>query len=214
MQRKTLSIIALAGIFLLNACNGTQSSAPTVPPQPTVTASPQPTATTKPQQTSCIVGSWQLQNFDSVLQTMLTNALGQTGKIGTINSSGSLQYTLTQTGEITTMANAFKAKVPVTVNDISLNVEIDFNGSARANYSLDEANQTITYKNFDLGNLKITALVNGKSVGKQIDPAGLMLGAAQKAAHAQYQCQGNTLQVTLQAKEANGKSIILSRINQ
>jgi hypothetical protein len=206
--RKFLLNNFLLVALLLSACGLIVQPPPATPtPLPTATFTP------TPQPAECPLGTWEAQDFSSVLQIILTNALSQASTVSEVSSTGSLRFTLNQDGTLIGAADRFKVQTKVNLSFLPLNVEVDMNGTASADYSLDKANQTISYSNFDPGDLTINTSANGISMDQQIDLNGLMLGAENGTTTTQYQCQGDTLLISLPIEQAQGQVIVLKRTN-
>ena len=205
MTRKFILIVVLLAAFLLFACNFVA--------QATATPTAIPTGTIESARAgNCPFGTWQVQNFDSVLQTLLTSATGQTGTIGDITSSGTLHYTFGMDNKLAAQADQFQIETSLTVSGFPVGVQIDVAGSAGADFSVDQSNGTITYSNFDPGDLSIKASAGGWPSNQQIDPGYLMFGASQSAT-TRYQCQNGTLRITLPFAEAQGQAVVFTPAN-
>lgn len=204
MTRKFVLIAVILTAFLLFACNFLSQAIAT----PTAVS----TATAEPAQTGCPFGAWQVQNFDSVMQALLTNAMGQSGAIGDITSSGTLHYTFGTDNKLTARADQFQIATSITINGFPVGVQVDIAGSASADFNVDQNNGTITYSNFDPGDLSVKASAGGLPSNQQIDPGYLMFGASQSAT-TQYQCQNGTLRITLPFVEAQGQAVIFTPVN-
>ncbi len=209
--KKILSVAVLIGAFLLGACNlGFKASIPT--PQPTATATPLPAASNPSPGADCLVGKWQIQDFNNYVQTLLNQALSQFGNVGEVSSSGAVRYSFSPDGNLTVVADQLELKTKISVSFFPVNANIIVSGSASADYLADESSGKLTISNFNPGDLTITADANGQSFDQQIDPSILLFSTSQSSTTIQYQCSENSLQLTIPIPQLPAQNVVLKRV--
>jgi len=209
--KKILSVAVLIGAFLLGACNlGFKAAIPT--PQPTATSTPLPATSNPSPGADCLVGTWQIQDFNNYVQTLLNQALSQFGNVGEVSSSGAVRYSFSPDGNLTVVADQLELITKISVSIFPVNANIMVSGSASADYLADESSGKMTISNFNPGDLTITADANGQSFDQQIDPSILLFSTSESSTTIQYQCSENSLQLTIPIPQLPAQNVVLKRV--
>ena len=209
--KKILLVAVLISTFLLGACNlGFNTALPT--PQPTATSTSLPAAANPSPGVDCLVGTWQIQDFNNYVQTLLNQALSQFGNVGEVSSSGAVRYSFGPDGNLTVVADQLELKTKISVSIFPVSANILVSGSASADYLADESSGKVTISNFNPGDLTITADANGKSFDQQIDPSILLFSTSQSSTTIQFQCSENSLQLTIPISQLPPQNVVLKRI--
>ncbi len=209
--KKILSVAVLIGAILLSACNlGFKATIPT--PQPTATSTPLPAASNPSPGADCLVGTWQIQDFNNYVQTLLNQALSQFGNVGEVSSSGAVRYSFSPDGSLTVVADQLELKGKISVSIFPVSANFMVSGSASADYLADESSGKLTISNFNPGDLTITADANGQSFDQQIDPSILLFSTSHSSTTIQYQCSENSLQLTIPIPQLPAQNVVLKRV--
>jgi hypothetical protein len=209
--KKILLVTMLISAFVLDACNlGFKAALPTQ--QPTATSTPLPAASNPSPGADCLVGTWQMQDFNHYVQTLLNQALSQFGNVGEVSSSGAVRYSFGPDGNLTVVADQLELKTKISVSIFPVSANILVSGSASADYLADESSGKMTISNFNPGDLTITADANGKPFDQQIDPSILLFSTSHSPTAIQYQCSENSLQLTIPIPQLPARIVVLKRI--
>jgi hypothetical protein len=225
-------LLVLCTALLISACTTTATTATSVPaqqppaapaatqPPPTPTTAPtntpapsptpQPTATPAPAQGgACLVGvTWQLSNMTDYFTSVMAQA-GGGPKVA--SQDGTITYVFGNDGIATMEADNFKLTLQVDVQSVSLDIVVDINGRATANFTLSDPNE-ITLSNPKMGDLKFGATLNGQKLfASTPDEMAAMFGVSPDSKYntVTYSCTGDTLMYTPAVK--NAKPLIFKR---
>ena len=217
--------IAFIAAMALAACTSPAATtpAPTSPPtiQPTETqaatptlsataTSPAPTAS-GPSLAGCILGTWQVSDFNSYMNSVLPQEALQNGEISMKDTSGALTYVFDSSGKVDVNAQQFKVTAEITVSSVSLPLDIVIVGAGTADYKLNDAG-TIQFSNLNGGNISFKVSISGTSVTSSGQNLLTLGGADTTSVEMAYECSGNTLKLTPPVKKTGVQPVVFTRI--
>lgn len=217
--------IAFVVAIALAACTSPAATtpAPTSPPtiQPTDTqaptatlaatdTSPAPTAS-ESSMAGCIIGTWQVSDFNSYMNSVLPQDALQNGEISMKETSGTLTYAFDSSGKADVNAQQFKVTAEITVSPVSLPLDIVINGTGTADYKVNESG-TLQFSNLSGGNISFKVSISGTSITSSGQTL-LTLGSEDTTSvEMAYDCSGNTLKLTPPVKKTGIQPIVFTRI--
>lgn len=212
MTNVRITALILLVALLLTGCN--MPITPT--PYPTPTPQPPPTeAAPNTIGAACLVGSWQINNLQNYLQAIIP-LMVEGATIEIEETSGSLTYTFNADGSTLGAANDFKVKAKVGINGVTLPGEIIVNGESQGNYTADDTQGILTLSNIGTGTLALNAKVAGLPVVNDTPIGDLFMPGsdASGSGSTNYQCIGNTLQISVTINNLGDRIVTLQRVSQ
>jgi hypothetical protein len=212
MNSKTMRLPALGVlmILLLAACNMPITATPL--PAPTLTVEP-PAVDPNLAGAACLVGSWQMNDFNQYLQTALPQVT-EGVEVQIEEVSGSLTYTFNTDGTTLGSAQDFRVNAQVTTNGLTLPGEITLNGSTQGQYAVDESQSLLTVSSVTPGDLTLSANVSGIPIVSDTPVNDLlMFGADQSGSSStEFDCTGNTLSLRVNVPDLGTRTLVLNRV--
>jgi hypothetical protein len=233
-RKRILLPIVLAGFALL-ACNlltsVNQTATPTIRvvqtelptpqvQQPTETVStktlppfPQEksAAATQDPQSACLVGVWQPVNIGNYLVAAIPADAIPSEQVSFKNTTGQIWYKFNSDKTFGVSAQDLKLNFNVKVNILTLGLEIGINGPANGGYSLS-GNELIT-ENVQTDQLSAHATMSGAQVVEPAVVISYIPLLKPPFNQAEYQCNGNSLTLKINAMAQNVPAISLERVN-
>jgi hypothetical protein len=200
--------VLMIGIFLLIvplvslACSlsvNLQSTDTPVPPTAVPSATPLPAATTTVESAAaCLLGTWDVGNLGPYLKDAIPPDQLQGATLEPKGYSGSLHYRFNPDGTAEVLANQYKLTSEVKLGILPLNLDININGTAKADYQVNEAQSTVSFSNPDTSGLTGSVTLAGNSVvdASQILPYVWFGASSNAVATLGFHCSGDTLDVT------------------
>ena len=209
-KKMRLPAFGVLMILLLAACNMPITATPL--PAPTLTVEP-PAGDPNLTGSTCLVGAWQMNDFNQYLQTALPQVT-EGVEVQIEEVSGSLTYTFNADGTTLGSAQDFRVNAQVTTNGMTLPGEIILNGSTQGQYSVDEAQSLLTVSSVTPGNLTLSANVSGIPIVSDTPVNDLlMFGADQSGSGStEFDCSGNTLSIRVNVPDLGVRTLVLNRI--
>ena len=219
--------ICMAGIVSM-ACNlisivqqsARQSSLPSMveAPTPTVLAfaptQVQSTLTSQPTPGNpaqlCLVGTWEIANLGDYVLAAIPPDMANTYNLNYKGSSGNAYFTFSPDGSIALRADQLKFQFNAKVSLFTLPLTVTIDGNASGDYTI-EAN-TLTTENMNTTGLTASAITAGQQVidsSQIINVIPLLLPPYNTA---DYTCEGNSLQLKLQAYPTNIPPLTFQRV--
>lgn len=186
--------------------------APTATPVPTAvpTATTAPTATPVPPATgnACLVGTWELSDMSQYMQSVMATSGSAVSLVG---QSGKITYVFGADGSAKVDAQDFTMKMAMTVEKLTLELDVVMSGGATSTYAATA--DKVTFSGGELQGLKVSATMNGTEMFKST-PAELaaMFGVSPDPKYSTfgYQCTADKLVYTPPID--NAQPVVMNRV--
>jgi hypothetical protein len=173
---------------------------PTAVPQPTQAPTPTaaPTATDVPESAAgganCLIGTWKFDDMSTYFSSIMSKA-GNPAKY--VGQEGTVIYTFGADGQAKIDAQNFKAKLELTVSNVSIPMTINMTGSATASYVTSDDNK-VTFSDSNIGDFKFSVTVNGQETPMMTgdELAAFGMSPDPKYNTFTYECSADTLRYT------------------
>ncbi len=205
MKRKTIFVAAAVLVLSTLACRLFAGEVQPLAEEAPTSAPPLP-----PQASSggdaCIVGTWEMKDFEQYLAAVIPPEITSTGKLTYDGTTGRATYTFTGNGQAGIQAEAFTVQYEMNMSGLNLPMEIILDGSGSANYAVNGGQ--VLFSNVDSANLFMSINLGGAAVMPATPVTGLFPDGETDSAVA-FTCEGNTLTLTMPA--ANSAPVVLER---
>lgn len=205
MKRKTIFIAAALLVLSTLACRLFAGEVQPLAAEAPTGAPPLPPPASSGGD-ACIVGAWEMKDFEQYLAAVIPPEITSTGELTYDGTTGRATYTFTGNGQASIQAEAFTVQYKMSMGALNLPMEIILDGSGSANYAA--SGSRLLFSNVDSANLLMSINLGGAPMMPATPVTGLFPDGDTDSAVA-FTCEGNTLTLTMPA--ANSAPVVLER---
>lgn len=207
--------IGLIATLILSACTSLPANQPTpsLPPLPTAEAGE---GTIPATGASCLIGGWALDNRQietGWIESRIRSMTDQQINIREID--GSLVIQFLPDGQMIGYAQGFNLQVNLQTRGVRIPAQVGVNGSVQAAYQADDAGQVLTLTGPVTGwedvNLSARAFIFPVFSGTA-DEWIQSDAETDGSVDVEYECSGDTLQITVDEPDLGRKTFSLQRV--